>query len=273
MLAARLGDKGPAPCRAGPPGLTHSPSWAQRPAGRLALGGASPGRVCPGQGPRGPSLRVPWRLRLAPRSLLSHLADPAKPLPLPTCSQVELVPAGCPGSCLLAPAVGFPGAPRPVPSPGKGLHPGTGEPQGLPRLCPTPWGPAAGGGRGSFFSPHQERSCRHPRAGRRLVFTPGLGTRFVFSETGEPARGASASGRWWEAAARLRGQTWVGGQAGPPAGPRASSLPVRSALPALGHPAPERLSNLRKVTQGNCRAVVSAPAPVVARGPRPVPRA
>lgn len=121
--------------------------------------------------------------------------------------------------------------------------------------------------------PHQERSCRHPRAGRRLVFTPGLGTSFMFSETGEPARGASASGRRWEAAARLRGQTWVGGQAGPPAGPRASSPPVRSALPALGHPAPERLSNLRKVTQGNCRAVVSAPAPVVARGPRPVPRA
>lgn len=120
--------------------------------------------------------------------------------------------------------------------------------------------------------PHQERSCRPPRAGRRLVFAPGLGTSFVFSETGEPARGASASGRRWEAAARLRGQTWVGGQAGPPAGPHASLPPVRSARPALGHPAPERLSNLPKVTQRNCRAVVSAPAPVVAQGPRPVPR-
>lgn len=174
VLAARLGDKGPAPCRAGPPGLTHSPSWAQRPAGRLALGGASPGGVCPGQGPRGPSLRVPWRLRLAPRSLLSHLADPAKPLPLPTCSQVELMPAGCPGSCLLAPAVGFPGAPCPVPSPGKGLHPGTGEPQGLPRLCPTLWGPAVGGGRGSFFSPPPRAVLQAPPCRKTSCVHPGL---------------------------------------------------------------------------------------------------
>ena len=79
-----------------------------------------PGRVL-GEVPVGAAPRVPWQLRrglgLAPQSLLSHLADPAEPPPLPTCAQVERVPEGCPGSCLLGPAVTFPGAPCPASSP------------------------------------------------------------------------------------------------------------------------------------------------------------
>ena len=75
-----------------------------------------------------------------------------------------------------------------------------------------------------------------------LVFTPGLGISFVFSETDKSARGVSASGRQRE----FSSGTSLGGK---PAGPRARSPPACSALPALGHPAPERLTNLLEVTQ------------------------
>ena len=275
MLAACLGDKGPAPCRAGPPGLTGSWSWAQTPAGRLALGGASPGRVCPGQGPCGPSLPVPWRLRLAPRSLLSHLTDPAKPLPLPTCSQVELMPAGCPGSCLLVSAVTFPGALCHVSCPFSwgGSAPWDRRAAGAPQALSHPPGACCWGRSGILLQTPTKSGPAGPPCRNTSCVRPGLRNKLCVFRNRRACQGNECVWQAVGSAACLRGQTWVGGQAGPPAGPSASSPPVRAALPALGHPAPERLSNLPKVTQRDCRAVVSAPAPVVAQGPRPVPRA
>ena len=95
-------------------------------------------------------------LRLAPRSLLSHLTDPTKPPPLPTCSQVELMPAGCPGSCLLASAVTFPEAPCHV-------------------SCPCSWGGSAPWDRRAAGAPqalsHPPGACCRGRSGI-LLQTP-----------------------------------------------------------------------------------------------------
>ena len=121
-------------------------SWARSPWG-LPLG-------CPGSSGGGSG----W----PPRLLLSHLADPAEPPPLPTCSQVERVPEGRPGSCLLEPAVTFPGTPCPASSPFSWGGPAPWDPRtvGAPRLCPAPGGLLSGEVGGPSSDPHRERPCR-----------------------------------------------------------------------------------------------------------------
>lgn len=135
-----------------------------------------PGRVL-GKVPVGAAPRVPWQLRrglgLAPWLLLSHLADPAEPPPLPTCSQVERVPEGHPGSCLLEPAVTFLGTPCPASSPFSWGGPAPWDPRtvGAPRLCPAPGGLLSGEVGGPSSDPHQERPCRPPGQ-EDVLFSP-----------------------------------------------------------------------------------------------------
>lgn len=234
MLATRLGDKGPTPCRAGPPELTGSLSWAQRAVGRVVLSGASPARACPGQGPRGdrPSW-CPGGSGGARAGCPVAALHPCTPVPLHPCSQVECVPEGCPGSCLQAPAVTFPGAPCPASCPFSWERPAPWDPRavGAPQALSRPPGPAVREGRGSFFRPPPRAVLQGPLCRKTSCFHPGLRNKLcVFGNR----RVCLGSGCVWQAV----GSGWFSSGARPggkPAGPRAHSPPVCFGLPVLGH--------------------------------------